>query len=91
MYNRIEIQIPEKFQCLAGEEYARLIYRDQIANKIDITKRNVIVIPSHIRIISSSFAVGLINSCNIKPDKFDKHFSIEGNDRVVYKFKDILG
>ena len=88
--NIIKLEIDENLRCLAGEDYAKLIYKTQISDKVNLAKKNVIVIPSNIRIISDSFATGIVLASNIKPDKFYKYFSIEGSDRVVNKFKEIL-
>lgn len=88
--NIIELNIDDDLYCLAGEDYAKRIYEEQISNKVNLAKKNVIVIPSTIRIVSSSFVTGIVQSSNIKPDRFYKYFSIEGSDRVINKFKEIL-
>lgn len=58
MNNVVELNIDKNFTCLAGNDYGKKIYLEQVKNKIDISKDFYIKFPSNVKLVSSSFVVG---------------------------------
>ena len=58
MDNIVELNIDKNFTCLAGNDYGKKIYSEQVKNKIDISRDFYIKFPTSVKFISSSFVVG---------------------------------
>ena len=56
--NRIELQFGKAVTRLAGNEYGRKIYNEQVKDKIDFSTKTQIVFPDQIISIASSFIQG---------------------------------
>ena len=77
---------------LAGNDFGKLIYTNQVKDKIDIEEGIVIVFPSTIERIAISFVQGfseeLINKYGL--EIFNKKIKIEGSEKVENKFRKVL-
>lgn len=58
--NEIRIKIDKDLVCLCGNEYGYDIYEKQLKDKIDYSKKNVIIFPENITDIAISFIQGLM-------------------------------
>ncbi|MCX0370217.1 hypothetical protein LIZ77_05460 [Clostridium perfringens] len=89
MENRIELSFKNTISRLAGNSFGKDIYEKQAKDKIDFDGVNIIVIPDTIEDIAISFVQGFISEILEKCDlnSFSEHFKIEGNKKVVEKFK----
>lgn len=59
--NRIELQFGKAVTRLAGNEYGRKIYNEQVKDKIDFSTKTQIVFPDQIISIASSFIQGFFD------------------------------
>lgn len=66
MDNIVELNIDKNFVCLAGNDYGKKVYNEQIKNIIDVSKDFYIKFPSSVKFISSSFVVGLFSEIDLK-------------------------
>lgn len=57
--NRIEIKVDKKLNNLAGNRFGRQIYSEQIKEKVQENERNVVILPSEIEDVASSFIQGI--------------------------------
>lgn len=86
----ISLGIPETITNLIWDELGQYICKYQILPKIDLEKKNIIYFPKNIKAVSITFIEGLVNSVPVHRKDFYKYFSIEGNDKIVNKFRDII-
>lgn len=59
--NIIELQFNKTVTRLAGNEYGRKVYDEQVRNKIDFSEKTQIVFPDQIIAIASSFIQGFFD------------------------------
>ena len=59
--NRIELQFGKAVTRLAGNEYGRKIYNEQVKDIIDFSTKTQIVFPDQIITIASSFIQGFFD------------------------------
>lgn len=89
MAKRIELDIPKDIDRLAGNPFGEEIYYKSVKNAVDFSDMNIIIIPNNIEDIAISFVQGF--TCHIfemiSKDEFYKYFKIEGNEKVINKFK----
>ena len=58
MNNIVEIEVDKSITGLAGYDYGKKIYTEQVKNKIDLQQNFVIVFPDNIQRMASSFIQG---------------------------------
>lgn len=58
MNNIVEIKVDKSITGLAGYNYGKKIYTEQVKNKIDLEQNFVIVFPDNIQRMASSFIQG---------------------------------
>ena len=58
--NEIRIKIDNDLVCLCGNEYGYDVFEKQLKDKIDYSKKNVIIFPENITDIAISFIQGLM-------------------------------
>lgn len=92
MENRIEIDVKKSISTLTGNEYGRIIFEEQVLPNIKMNCKNFIVFPSHIERIAISFIEGFLKNLpnDISRKDFYEFFSIEGTEKVVNKFLDVV-
>lgn len=61
MENKIELVFDKATTRLAGNPYGRTVYKEQIAEKMDYDKMNIISFPDNIEKVASSFTQGLFS------------------------------
>lgn len=71
MDNIIKLNFDKSMTRLAGNPFGQSVYNEQIENKIDFTKLNIIVFPDTIEKVASSFTQGLFTKV-IKEVGFEK-------------------
>lgn len=59
MENNIELVFDKMITNLAGNRFGKNVYMEQIEKKIDVNKKNIVIIPSEIEDIASSFIEGI--------------------------------
>ena len=59
--NTIEIKVEKSLSGLAGYDYGKKIYNEQVKEKIDISKNITIIFPEHIKRVASSFVQGFFD------------------------------
>ena len=59
MENEVTLIIKKDIISLAGYDYGKEVYNTQLKNKIDLSKKFTIIIPSNIKFVASSFVQGL--------------------------------
>lgn len=58
MNNIVEIKVDKSITGLAGYNYGKKIYTEQVKNKIDLKQNFVIVFPNNVQRMASSFIQG---------------------------------
>ena len=88
MENRIVLTITNSISRLAGNTLGREIFINQVKDKIDYSKINIIVMHETIEDIAISFVQGFTQEIfnKIHKDEFSNYFKIQGNQKVVDKF-----
>lgn len=69
--NIIEIKVNKSLSGLAGYDYGKEIYIKQVKDKVDISKKIIIIFPDNIKRIASSFVQGFF-------EEFVKEIGITG-------------
>lgn len=85
----IELKFNNTISRLAGNSFGQDIYNQQVEEKVDFSAINIIVIPNNIENIAISFVQGFtekIFQC-INKEEFYNHFVIQGNEKIVNKFR----
>lgn len=59
--NIIELQFDKATTRLAGNPYGKNVYEEQVKDKIDYNKRNVIWFPANVEKVASSFVQGFFS------------------------------
>lgn len=88
MTNKITLSFPTTINRLAGNHFGVEIYNDQVKEKINYSKKNIIIIPEYIEDVAISFVQGFTQEIfnKIKKDEFTNYFEIQANDKVRNKF-----
>lgn len=60
MSNLIFINVDKSITGLAGYDYGKKIYEDQVKGKVDLSKELTITFPNNIQRIASSFIQGFL-------------------------------
>jgi hypothetical protein len=58
MENKIDLKFDKMTTRLAGNPYGKSVYKEQVKDKIDFSKINIICFPENIEKIASSFTQG---------------------------------
>lgn len=93
MKNKINIILEEKtLTSLAGNPYGQLVYKEQVDQKIDFNKKNIIIFPNEIKRVASSFIQGFTSKIykELNGRKFDDIIEIQGDQNLILKFKSVL-
>lgn len=61
MENNINLSFDKATTRLAGNPYGKAVYLEQIRDKIDYSKKNIIIFPDNIEKVASSFTQGLFS------------------------------
>lgn len=69
--NTITLELSKKNTCLAGNRFGNDIFTNQIADKMNYSELNVIILPDHIEDIASSFIEGLYENVTEKYGKVE--------------------
>ena len=74
--NIVEIKVNKSLSGLAGYDYGKQIYAEQVEGKIDISRKATIIFPDNIKRIASSFVQGFF-------EDFVKQIGISGIQRNI--------
>lgn len=87
MTNRIELKFDKATTKLAGNPYGRSVFHDQLRDKIDYSKKNIIIFPNNIERVASSFTQGLFSEIikEIGYDKLNQIIKIEAGSGELEK------
>lgn len=61
MKNEIHLVFDKSTTRLVGNPYGKTVYKQQVKEKLDFTKKNVIMFPNNIVKVASSFTQGLFS------------------------------
>lgn len=90
---KIEIKFEDKtLTSLAGNQYGSDVFEEQVANKIDFSRKNTIIFPIGIERVASSFINGFTKKIfiKIKKEEFEEIVEIEGNEKLKKKFHSVI-
>lgn len=76
MKNIIELQVDKALTGLAGYDYGKKIYNEQVKCNIDFTKGITVIFPNNIQRIASSFVQGFF-------EDFVKQIGLSGIEKNV--------
>lgn len=76
MKQRIEIQVDKSITGLAGYDYGKQIYEEQVKEKINFKNEILIVFPDNIQRLASSFIQGFF-------EEFIKNIGISGVEKQI--------
>lgn len=87
MTNRIELKFDKATTKLAGNPYGRSVFDDQLRDKIDYSKKNIIIFPNNIERVASSFTQGMFSEIikEIGYDKLNQIIKIEAGSGELEK------
>lgn len=91
--NMIEIKVEKSLSNLAGNRFGRQVFSEQIKDKLDENKTNIIVIPSRIDDIASSFVQGIYSEISENYGKKKAHLLMvlkSSNEEVMQKIEDSI-
>lgn len=74
--NEIYLRFDKMIVGLAGYDYGKTVYEEQVSNKIDFSKKIIIVFPDQIQRIASSFIQGFF-------DEIVKRIGIAGIEKQI--------
>lgn len=87
--NIINLDIPENQWYITQENFDK--YKDLFLSSIDLTKKNLIIIPNHIKTIPIHIIEQFVKLFpNLKHRDFIKYFEVQASKRVVKKIYDTL-
>ena len=87
--NIINLDIPENQWYITQENFDK--YKDLFLSNIDLTKKNLIVIPAHIKSIPMHIVEQFVKLFpDLKRKDFNKYFEVQASKRVVKKIYDTL-
>lgn len=93
MTNRIVLKFDKATTKLAGNPYGRAVFQEQLNNKIDYNKKNIIVFPDNIERVASSFTQGMFSEIikEIGYTNLDKIIEIRaGSDELAKRIYEDL-
>lgn len=91
--NMIEIKVDKSLSNLAGNRFGRQVFSEQIKEKLDENKTNIVVIPTGIDDIASSFVQGIYSEISEKYGKKKAHLLMvleSTNVEVMQKIEDSI-
>lgn len=79
--NKIELTFAKDVSGLAGNDYGRKTYHEQVESKINWNEKNIIVFPKYIERVAISFIQGFCSEILKKVDKneIEKIITIESS------------
>lgn len=85
---KIILKLNNTITRLAGNEYGKKIFEEQVKEKINYDKKNIIVFPDTIENIAISFVQGFSQEImeSISLDEIHEIIEIEGQEKVVNNF-----
>lgn len=86
-FNEIRLEFEDGVVRLTGLELGVDVYEAQVKDKVDYSKKNIIVIPNEIEDVAIAFVQGLTKGIfnNIRKDEFHAYFEIRGKQKLVDK------
>ncbi len=83
--NRIRLKVGKDNTRLSSFESGRLMFDEQIKDKIDYNVKNIMVFPQHVEDISISFVKGVMEEVweNIGLERLGKTIGAEGNEKIA--------
>jgi hypothetical protein len=76
MSNLIFINVDKSITGLAGYDYGKKIYEDQVKGKVDLSKELTITFPNNIQRIASSFIQGFF-------EDIVEHIGLSGVEQLI--------
>ena len=92
MHNKIELKGFNTLKRLVGNQYGQEVYKTQIESSMKKDCKNVIIFPQQIEGIAMSFIEGMLDAMKsqVLRRDFYKYFDIQGNEKVIKKFQDVI-
>lgn len=85
--NNINLEFDKSISGLAGNEYGYEEYNNQIKEKIDMNKINVIIFPNNIEKVAISFVQGMFRDIlsEIDKEELEKYIEIQSSSDELTK------
>lgn len=85
--NNINLEFDKSISGLAGNEYGYEEYNNQIKEKIDMKKINVIIFPNNIEKVAISFVQGMFRDIlsQIDKEELEKYIEIQSSSDELTK------
>lgn len=83
--NSIYLEFDKSISVLAGNGYGYEEYKNQIKNKFDISKINVIIFPNNIEKVAISFIQGMFRDIlsKINKEEIEKYIEIKSSSKEL--------
>lgn len=87
MQNKIELKFDKTIMRLAGYQYGKTVFEEQVESSIDYSQQTVIVFPEQIIRIASSFVQGFFEKIieNVGISGIGKIVLVESSNPKVYE------
>lgn len=88
----IELKFDSTITSLAGNPYGRKVFEEQVKGRINYEDQCIIVFPSEIKRIASSFVQGFFKEIieNVGLLNFNSQIIIRGNPRIIKTIQENL-